>query len=75
MFLYIITASVIQLPIKCDFDEENVCDFDQSTDDDFDWTIGREDTPTSKTGPQQADSGDFYAYIESSGKNIGENAQ
>jgi M6 family metalloprotease-like protein len=44
-------------------------DWTQAIDDDFDWTRNNGGTPSSGTGPSEAQSGTYYMYTESSNPN------
>ncbi|XP_071153684.1 MAM and LDL-receptor class A domain-containing protein 1-like [Mytilus edulis] len=48
------------------------CIFRNKGNDDFDWKLGQLNTPTLKTGPTDAYSGNQYAYIEVNKKESGE---
>lgn len=51
--------------------EQNDFDLSHVGNTDFDWVRNSGNTPTSNTGPDSADDGDFYLYTESSGANVG----
>ena len=55
---------------SCNFEmaDENAdwCGMSQATGDNFDWTIFYGPTPSDPTGPDQAFSGNWYIYIETS---------
>ena len=40
------------------------CDTTQASNDQFDWTMGQGSTPSSPTGPDAAQSGQHYVFIE-----------
>lgn len=42
----------------------------QNSGDDFDWTVNSGTTPSDNTGPSSANSGSYYAYMESSAPNF-----
>ena len=55
---------------QCDFEgsagEGSLCDMVQSRQDRFDWTLKKGATPSHRTGPKSAYSGQYYIYIEAS---------
>ncbi|VDI79452.1 Hypothetical predicted protein [Mytilus galloprovincialis] len=51
---------------------DETCIFRNNDNDDFDWKLGQLNTPTLKTGPTDAYSGNQYAYIEVNKKKSGE---
>nr|XP_034302436.1 MAM and LDL-receptor class A domain-containing protein 1 isoform X2 [Crassostrea gigas] len=71
----ITTPSPNTLPLNCTFEDTTACFLkDVVGSDDFDWTIRSSSTPTSGTGPTSAAEGTKYAYIETSGKQLGSKA-
>ena len=55
-----------QFEWTCSFDDEDFCDMEQDDKDDFDWTLEDGPTRSKGTGPTEASSGEFYAFIETS---------
>ena len=47
----------------------------QSQVDDFDWTVTDQATPSSPTGPDAAYRGAFYVFIETTGRQPGDQAR
>ncbi|XP_071157171.1 uncharacterized protein [Mytilus edulis] len=63
------TVPTTDIVIECGFEQGQTCAFENTNDDDFDWTLDKSgSTPTKKTGPSSAHSGDQYAYIEVNGQ-------
>lgn len=56
----------MSLPWACDFETDDLCGMRQRNDDDFEWIRWSGPTPTPGTGPQFAQSGNYYVYVESS---------
>ena len=53
------------MPWVCSF-ENGLCGMFQRLDDDFGWTRNMGSTPSQDTGPEQAASGQYYIYTETS---------
>ena len=64
LYLYILCFAD-DLPYECDF-EFDLCGMNSTRQDDFDWLFESGPTPTDNTGPDRAQNGTYYMYIESS---------
>ena len=66
------TVAPVSGSFSCDFEEGSVdslgCGIVQLTNDQFDWTRQTGGTPSNPTGPDGAYSGQYYVFIEASGK-------
>ena len=63
------SSGITNFPYSESF-ESDFGGWSQSGGDDFDWTRRSGSTPSSNTGPSSAQSGSFYAYMESSAPNF-----
>ena len=61
------------LPISCDF-ESGFCDLEQNSGYQLNWTRQVGATPSQDTGPREAQSGEFYVYLEATGESEGDQA-
>ena len=52
----------------CGFEDEALCGMIQSQSDNFNWTRQTGRTPSDPTGPDSAESGLYYMYLEASRK-------
>ncbi len=56
--------------IIVDFESTDLSIWTNAVDDDLDWTINTGSTPSSNTGPDQANDGSSYFYVEASSPNF-----
>ena len=62
---------------SCSFEldgEEDLCSLEQSDDDELDWDFGRNSTKSLRTGPEAAQHGLIYMYLEATGHNTDDDA-
>ncbi|XP_052711416.1 MAM and LDL-receptor class A domain-containing protein 1-like isoform X1 [Crassostrea angulata] len=59
---------------NCTFEKGEDCFLENSNLDDFDWLLNSGKTPTEYTGPHSAKQGSQYAYIETTGRLLGQKA-
>ena len=59
--------------LSCGF-EKDFCKMVQSKNDEFDWTRQEGKTPSTDTGPEKANEGKFYVYVEATERPPGANA-
>lgn len=60
---------VTTFPHNMSFEGGSQGDWGQSALDDFDWSLSNVATPTANTGPDAAQSGSYFAYLEATGNN------
>ena len=63
----------VTMPWSCGFEAPGICEMAQSASDQFDWTVANE-TLSTPTGPDAASSGDYFAYIEATGRGTNDTA-
>lgn len=60
---------VTAFPYNQGFEGGSLNDWAQGLGDDFNWTLTNAATPTANTGPDAAQSGNYFAFIEATGNN------
>ncbi len=64
------TAMIISEDVTVDFESSALGIWSNALDDDLDWQINSGSTPSSNTGPDQANDGSNYFYVEASSPNF-----
>ncbi|MFC2152330.1 M4 family metallopeptidase [Bacteroidota bacterium] len=62
------TGGISSYPYSQSF-EGSIGDWTQDSNDDLNWTVDANGTPSSSTGPSNADDGTYYLYVEASSPN------